>query len=414
MLLGKSVFSQTPARIVFNNDAYLTMNNSVYVVIENSNSNAITELGTGGRIVSEAENNKIRWMIGTATGIYTVPWNSNPATSNTKIPLTFTVAAAGVGGANQYVDFSTWEASGTTSASNAPWATGVTDMNINGTDSQDKVVDRWWWLGANNYTTKPTVRMTFSYADVENEMGGSNTLTQANLQAQGWNTHWDGTKIWGTVNTTTNQVVFGASENITQADFGNAWVLVDNTFPLPVTLINFKGNCEDSETKLIWTTATEINNDYFLVEKSLDGISFSELTSITGAGNSNAINTYSYTETEPNNQAAYYRLKQVDFNGDFEYSNIISVNPCSENGLITVYPNPFKEVLYFIFPKANDQEYLIEITDYLGRVIIQEDVKNNKSVYPINIDKINHNGVYFVIIKNKKGEHQLTTKLIKQ
>ena len=165
---------------------------------------------------------------------------------------------------------------------------------------------------------------------------------------------------------------------------------------------------------LSWSTSTEIYNDYFLVEKRFDAFSFSDITTITGTGNSNKNINYSHIDQALNNQTAYYRLKQVDFNGDFEYSIIIAVSPCSDDAFITVYPNPFKEPLNIAFPEANGEKYSTEITDYLGRIIIQEEVINNTGTCPFNIEEIQSKGFYFITIKNKDGDQRITQKNIKQ
>jgi hypothetical protein len=401
-----SLFSITglaQERLVLNNDAYLVMSNNSYLVIDNSNANAITEDGTGGRIVSEAEGNKVRWMLGTASGTYTLPWNSDPGTSNTEIPLTFIVSSAGVGGASQYVDFATWEAAATTSAANTPWATGVSNMDLGGADNQAKVLDRWWWLGATNYTTKPSVRMTFTYDDGANELGGSNTITEANLQAQRWGGSWSRYKLWGTVNVATNEVVIGASETIADADFFDAWVLSDNASPLPVTWLDFDVTCKSLSVELQWSTGTEINNDYFTIEKSYDGVDYFEIGTLNGAGNSNFVNTYSFTDYELINQSAYYRLKQVDFNGAFEYSKVIVSLNCAAEMDISLYPNPFNDAITIQLPTQNEQEYHIEIKDYLGRIILREIITNNSgSSHQLDLSSLASKSVYVISINNKQ------------
>jgi hypothetical protein len=411
LLVKTSGFSQ--ARIVLNDDAYITMDNSVYMVIENPNVNAITETGSGGRIVSEEEHNKIRWRIGTATGTYTLPWNSNPATSDTEIPLTFIVASAGSGGANQYVDFSTWEATGTTSAANTPWASGVTDMNNGGADNQDYVVDRWWWLGANNYTVKPTVRMTFKYCDVADETGGSNSLNEANLQAQRWDSGWDGSKIWGTVNTTANEVVLGVTETIADADFLDAWVLADNAQPLPVNLISFEAKCTGSSVTLNWTTASEINNDYFILQKTYDLVNFIDVASIQGMGTSHRINDYMHQEEESLNRVVYYRLKQVDFNGVFEYSNLISRTPCVNKTEFNIFPNPFNDIVHINLSNQNEAKYTLELSDCLGRIILRETMQASQKSHLLNLNHLKSKGVYFISIRNQQNRLIIHEKILK-
>ena len=90
---------------------------------------------------------------------------------------------------------------------------------------------------------------------------------------------------------------------------------------LPVDLISFEAEREEDNIKLNWSTASEENNDYFEIQKSYDGEVFTPIGYVDGAGNSNAVVEYSYTDSETNK--AYYRLKQLDYDGEFEYSDIV-------------------------------------------------------------------------------------------
>ena len=90
---------------------------------------------------------------------------------------------------------------------------------------------------------------------------------------------------------------------------------------LPVDLVSFEAEREGDNIKLNWSTASEESNDYFEIQKSYDGEVFTPIGYVDGAGNSNAVLDYSYTDSETNK--AYYRLKQLDYDGEFEYSDIV-------------------------------------------------------------------------------------------
>ena len=83
-ILLNSILSYSQGRLVINNNGFVVIDNSAFVVLQNSNPNALTTLGTGGNIVSEDEDDVIKWEIGLTTGTYTIPWTTN---SGTKIPL---------------------------------------------------------------------------------------------------------------------------------------------------------------------------------------------------------------------------------------------------------------------------------------------------------------------------------------
>lgn len=352
ILITTTVFSQS--RIVFNNDAYLIIENSALLVIDNATPNAITTIGTGGNIKSEDELDRIKWNIGATTGIYTIPWTTN---SNVKIPLEINKTTAGVGGGNFIL--STWE---TATDMNTPWPSLVTNMNSSTPPPADgslDVVDRFWHIDARAYTTKPSITMEFGYDDAANEMIGTNTINEANLQAQRFNTvtnNWEATKLFGTVNTATNKV---SGAVVSPADFFEDWILVDNANPLPVTLTSFSAECITATILVAWTTETEINNDYFILEKSYNGVNFSEITRVEGNGNSNVSISYQ-VNVETENSIVYYRLKQVDFDGQFEYSNLTPCN-CNTLDLITIYPNPSSSG-YIDYEVSSNQARIVTVS----------------------------------------------------
>jgi hypothetical protein len=96
---------------------------------------------------------------------------------------------------------------------------------------------------------------------------------------------------------------------------------------LPIELLNFSGQCKNGANNLTWSCATETNNDYFVIERSIDGMNFDEVARIDGAGNSTQQTNYSYSdESFVKDTINYYRLKQVDYNGASEYFNIIAID----------------------------------------------------------------------------------------
>ncbi len=108
---------------------------------------------------------------------------------------------------------------------------------------------------------------------------------------------------------------------------------------LPVSLISFDAVKNDNIVEIVWSTASEINNDYFLVQKSTDNVVFESIESVDGNGNSNVINKYFTIDSNPHSGVNYYRLLQVDFDGTETFTNTVAVNFAAEN-TITIYPNP--------------------------------------------------------------------------
>ena len=405
LFLSLQIFSQ--GRLVMNNDPYLVIANSAYVVIDNSNANALTQIGTGGRIISEAETNRLRWNVSNATGTYVVPFYDNDAvpvnTPTNEIPVTVTITTGGTAAATNRIDFSTYDG-GTDNATYMP--TGVTNManaTVPSANNSLQVTDRFWILDA-NHATKPDVTLSFTYIDAEN--AAPNTLAEANLKAQRWNStvgDWDGFLYppIGTANTATN-VVSGATAPA--ADFFRSWTLVDFTTPLPIELLSNKVNCIDNNVVVSWSTASETNNNFFTIEKSTDGINFISIGTVLGAGTSTSVLNYSFIDFNSYSGIAYYRLKQTDYDGMSETFSILASENCNTSFQVNV--NAFNDqagsIVILIDTDVN-ANYTATLFDALGKKICSKDlnVTQGNNIYKLEIASIN-SGVYFISIDNRK------------
>lgn len=165
--------------------------------------------------------------------------------------------------------------------------------------------------------------------------------------------------------------------------------------PLPVKLTSFNGKLETDEVKLNWSTATETNNDYFEVERSLDGKSFTKIGFVKGAGNSVNVQKYVYIDISADNEVLYYRLKQVDYDGTFSYSNIVVVK--QNKSSVKLYPNPFENHVT-IYGHGD-----IVITDILGKIYFSGTVGNVQTTdWPTGVYLVQYmiNGEVKKIVKN--------------
>ena len=124
-----------------------------------------------------------------------------------------------------------------------------------------------------------------------------------------------------------------------------------------------------------WRTATEKDNDFFTVERSRDAQSWEQVGTVEGAGNSRAELSYALTDENPYSGVSYYRLKQTDYDGMYEYFGPVSVNLSGETGIesgISVYPNPVAEkIQYRINAQVNEVLY-ISITNSMGQQVAGE------------------------------------------
>ncbi|MCB9364535.1 MAG: T9SS type A sorting domain-containing protein [Flavobacteriales bacterium] len=183
---------------------------------------------------------------------------------------------------------------------------------------------------------------------------------------------------------------------------------IDAATPLPVDLLSYTASCKDNLPLLEWTTTTEINNDYFTIEKSTDGIYFDEVAIINGNGNSSLPINYSWLDEKPTNQTAYYRLKQTDFNGAFQYYGIEAI-ACKQEGSISIYPNPFDDGFTVNLDKNTTYPLTLEIYDYLGRKVFEQQIITNNTNIILG-EKVTK-GTYSVKIFNNTS--QVVNRMIK-
>ncbi|MFW6019874.1 MAG: BNR-repeat neuraminidase N-terminal domain-containing protein, partial [Bacteroidales bacterium] len=146
--------------------------------------------------------------------------------------------------------------------------------------------------------------------------------------------------------------------------------------PLPVEWLDFQAKSTDGRVELLWKTATETNNDYFVVEHSTDGRSFDVIDKVDGAGNSNEIKEYTSHHTPKSSGIHYYRIKQVDYDGKYEYSSIETAR-IEQHESIHIYPNPAKvdQKITLDIPKNIEQLRIINTEGKTIRIISQPSVR---------------------------------------
>lgn len=161
-----------------------------------------------------------------------------------------------------------------------------------------------------------------------------------------------------------NQYIFTDPANFTSCGENTASVL-------PVELLYFKGASNNGLVELSWSTATEVDNDYFEVESSKDGIYFTKIGEIKGNGTTNDVMKYSFVDDNPLGFENYYRLKQVDYDGQFEVFNTIMVLSTGSSN-IKIYPNPTSANSKLVVQVNNSLEpdlVSVELSDLSGRIL---------------------------------------------
>ncbi|HQP03480.1 MAG TPA: Ig-like domain-containing protein [Bacteroidales bacterium] len=171
---------------------------------------------------------------------------------------------------------------------------------------------------------------------------------------------------------------------------------------LPVSLVLYEAKCNNGITEIDWATVSESNNDYFVIERSKDLVSFEEIARVNGQGNSNDYKFYRYFDRNAASGTNYYRLKQVDYNGRLTtYTTVNSSCSSSVSGelMALVYPNPFNTQLNVSIENVVEGEVVIELFDVAGRKLFGLNEYNYSEIYfrELNIDNL-VTGMYYLKI----------------
>lgn len=330
----------------------LTLNSKTIVI----NSNAAAAISrTNGYIVSEEPDNssKVIWNIGNNLSAHTFPFGT---VAGAYIPFILNLTAGDIGLAT----VSTYA----TAVDNTPYPTSpvlVTNLyGSNGDDNSANTVDRFWEIDKSG----PTGTATLTFTATNTEVG-----TIVTLLAQRWRSIPPGWEpaLTGQTSTATSATVPGVSAF-------SPWTLSGMDLPLPIGLLSFMATLNNAHVDINWETATEINCDYFTVEKTSDLINYETISVMHGAGNSDKAIQYSARDNHPNSGLSYYRLRQMDFDGSVFTGPLISIQINLEDQ-ITVAPNPVVDGSMTInFQNHAGEITRVQITDPDGRVLY---VSNN-------------------------------------
>jgi hypothetical protein len=193
---------------------------------------------------------------------------------------------------------------------------------------------------------------------------------------------------------------------------GDGWSsVVIPLAPLPVELLSFTGFQKDGKHLLNWKTSFEINTSHFEIEHSTNSQLFTSIAKIIANGNSNAILNYDFTNQKPFIGNNFYRLKLVDKDGSFIYSNIILLKVLS-GYTISVYPNPTADILNInLGGNLQNKPILISLIDASGKIIMQKQVLQNNQNITLNVAHL-PKATYSLLLINNEGSN--TIRFMKQ
>ena len=177
---------------------------------------------------------------------------------------------------------------------------------------------------------------------------------------------------------------------------------------LPIDLMSFESTALKTGVNISWKTASEINNDYFILEKSTDAYSFEEVARMSGAGNSNNVLSYEFYDNNLSNEVIYYRLTQVDYDGKSETFPVIAVRAMQETILIdNIYTEQGQ--LNIQVAGSSNNEVNVSVIDITGKTLINDKVSLSNSLISMDISSFSR-GIYFAIIQN--GEERIVKKFV--
>lgn len=191
----------------------------------------------------------------------------------------------------------------------------------------------------------------------------------------------------------------------------STFIEVPDAGPLPVTLISFTGKNNGNSNQLSWKVGNEQNLNYYELQRGPDGQNFKAISQIKAVGN----NSYTYNDLIAATGASiyYYRLKSVDKDGRFNYSEVVQLKNNFNGNFVTVNPNPFKERLVITIGLLIQDRVTFVLTDVSGRQLLRENKQMSTGTNVISIDETNNlsKGTYLLtIIKSNQSQ---TIKVVK-
>lgn len=300
--------------------------------------------------------------------------------------------------------------------SSASVAVYTKDVKVTGLNSNHVAYLNRHWSVEPTGITNPSYSISYTYNYADLVLGGSSEADLVPIKKSG--IEWykpqgalfpDGAQTGTyTIDVNTNLLSWsGLSE------FSLFGATINVATPLPIELVSFSAECETDQSHTFqWQTASEHNNDFFTIERSEDGISWSIIATIDGADNSTQLIDYSYSyrpESENIGTIYYYRLKQTDFDGAFEYSGIIS--PSCDTEYLSYFTNPVQgTTIEGVLVSPVESSALVRVYSPTGQLIGNQELSINIGANLITIPNQQLNqGIYLlrILIDNEVFVHKI-------
>ena len=227
---------------------------------------------------------------------------------------------------------------------------------------------------------------------------------------------YDGLHLTAAGGTTTNGLTYTEMTGLTSFSGGTGAVIIVPLPTLPVEWLAFTGKAMNGFNQLNWATATEKDNSHFEIQRSSDGnANFETIGTLKGNGTVYSENSYTFKDNTPLAGVNYYRVKQVDLDGNTSYTNTIAINVAAENLKEVFYPNPTNAVLTYQFEATRVEQLSIQVIDLLGQVVLESTYQTQLGINSSRLNvKALQVGTYFVRVMNEEGTIVTTAQIIKQ
>jgi hypothetical protein len=213
-----------------------------------------------------------------------------------------------------------------------------------------------------------------------------------------------------------NGMNYAEISGVTSFSGGSGAIALSPDPSLPVELVSFEGWNTPLGNQLQWITFSETNNAHFVIQHSTDPLlGFEDLGQVNGAGTTTSSKSYEFLHDNPMLGDNYYRLKQVDINGAFGYSNVIVLKVEGSINRSVFYPNPTLDILNYQFTNKENQQLHITISNVLGQTISSRYLSAQEGLnsYQLNLSSFS-SGVYNVHVYREDGLLIATQKITKK
>jgi hypothetical protein len=334
---------------------------------------------------------KLHWVMGSVPATYLLPFVN---AAGSYIPMDYVTTA----GTHDVVI-----ATHATTAPNVSTPAPITNINgyFTGTDNSANMVDRYFMIDNTAGSGGPVANINLRYANSERAVNGNVTM-----RAQRWlapSAGWEFPFITGQTHTV------GVPDLVAITGFNQFstnlwWTITQNANPLPVSMLDFDAKTYTDKVKLMWQTASEIENSHFIIERTVDNLNFDFISRVESKGPSSSIINYSTWDEQPLEGIQYYYLRQFDFNGVMKSYGPVSATFTSDLfDILTATASNSEKGLIVEFDYNSEEPFKYTVVDMLGKVLAVQD-KNvaQPGRNRIEIDVKLSQGVYQILLQNSE------------